>query len=69
MMRKTNGKDDFKNILSNLQHQDHRIITTNDTSWLPKFPRIKPLKQLEMIEILKIRGILKIFLKPIVNLI
>lgn len=31
-MQKTNGKDDFKNILSSLQHQDHRIITTNDTS-------------------------------------
>ncbi len=42
-MRKTNGKDDFKNILSNLQHQDHRIVTTNDTFRLPKFPHIKPL--------------------------
>jgi hypothetical protein len=24
-MQKTNGRDDFKNILSNLQHRNHRI--------------------------------------------
>jgi hypothetical protein len=44
---------DFKNILSNLQYKDHKITTINDTSWLPKFPHIKPLKWLEMAVILK----------------
>ncbi len=38
---------------SNLQHQDHRIITTNDTLRLPRFPHIKTLKWLEMVEIPK----------------
>ncbi len=43
-MQKTSRKYDFKNILSNLQHQNHRIITIDGTSWLPKFPHMKPLK-------------------------
>ncbi len=28
---KKSGKDDLKNALSNLQHKNHRITTTNDT--------------------------------------
>jgi uncharacterized protein YajQ (UPF0234 family) len=31
-MQKTSRKYDFKNILSNLQHQNHRIITIDGTS-------------------------------------
>jgi hypothetical protein len=43
-MQKTSGKDDFKNIISNLQHQDDRIITINDIPRLPRFPHINFLK-------------------------
>jgi hypothetical protein len=32
---KTSGNDDFKNIFSNWQHQDHRITTTDDTLSIP----------------------------------
>jgi hypothetical protein len=30
-MQKTSGKDEFKNIFSNLQHQDQIITTTDET--------------------------------------
>jgi hypothetical protein len=30
-MKKMNGKYDFKYTLSNLQHQDHKITTNDDT--------------------------------------
>jgi len=30
---KISGKDDFKYIVSNLQHKDHKITTNDDTSF------------------------------------
>jgi hypothetical protein len=53
-MKKTSGKYDFKYTLSNLQHQDHKITTNNDTSSNSLgFPHIKPFKGSETMANLK----------------